>query len=186
MLPTTTVTGEDAPGHADASTRDDDLARALHDAWPTLVRYLRATCPHDADVEDIAARTLEVGWRRRDELRRVEEAVPWLLAIARLTAANAQRGARRHGRLRARIAQVVGRSHEAGPHEALLAGEPGPATRALAAMSRTDREVLVLHVWAELDVAEIASVLDATPDAVAQRLSRARRRLRTIIEEADQ
>ena len=48
---------------------------------------------------------------------------------------------------------------------------------AIAHLGRTDVEVLLLTAWERLSVAEIAVVLDIAPNAVAQRLHRARRNL---------
>jgi len=46
-----------------------------------------------------------------------------------------------------------------------------------------DAEILRLAAWEELDTAEIATVLDISPDAAKQRLSRARKRLSDMYED---
>jgi RNA polymerase sigma-70 factor (ECF subfamily) len=48
---------------------------------------------------------------------------------------------------------------------------------AIARLGRTDVEVLLLRAWEHLSVAEIALVLKIAPNAVTQRLHRARRNL---------
>ncbi|QDV09847.1 RNA polymerase sigma factor [Planctomycetes bacterium Poly30] len=53
--------------------------------------------------------------------------------------------------------------------------------RAIAQLPRHDREVLALRFVAELSVQEIAESLGQTPNAVSSRLSRALKRLRTIL-----
>jgi RNA polymerase sigma factor (sigma-70 family) len=48
----------------------------------------------------------------------------------------------------------------------------------LAQLTRDQRDVLLLHAWAELSHEEIAAVLDVAPGTVRSRLSRARAALR--------
>jgi RNA polymerase sigma-70 factor (ECF subfamily) len=48
-------------------------------------------------------------------------------------------------------------------------------------LAQKDREVIVLHHLEELPVAEIAAILDTTPNAVDVRLTRARQRLRELL-----
>jgi RNA polymerase sigma-70 factor (ECF subfamily) len=52
--------------------------------------------------------------------------------------------------------------------------------RALAKMKRKDAEVLLLRLTADLTYSEIGALLDLKPDAVRQRLHRARERFRSI------
>jgi RNA polymerase sigma-70 factor (ECF subfamily) len=48
---------------------------------------------------------------------------------------------------------------------------------ALAALAETDRELLLMRAWDELDVAEIALILEISSANVSSRLYKARRRL---------
>ena len=48
---------------------------------------------------------------------------------------------------------------------------------AIVRLGATDAEVLLLVAWEHLSVGDIATVLDIAPNAVAQRLHRARRHL---------
>jgi RNA polymerase sigma factor (sigma-70 family) len=52
---------------------------------------------------------------------------------------------------------------------------------ALEKLSRDDREVLVLNIYSGYNFGEIAEMLNATPEAVWQRASRARVKLRKIV-----
>jgi RNA polymerase sigma-70 factor (ECF subfamily) len=159
----------------------------LRASWAPTVRYLRAVASAHLDIEDLAARSFEIAWRRRSELDDPANLLTWLLTIARNVALNGERGDRRLQRLRAKLAasrDPSARSEEA--HQSLLDAEPGPATRALASMSRSEREVLVLHAWEELDAAAIGRVLGISRDAAAQRLSRARRRLQALISDMEE
>jgi RNA polymerase sigma-70 factor (ECF subfamily) len=155
-------------------------------AWAPVLRFLRASAAPGTDLDDVAAAAFEVAWRRRDELPALDVAVPWMLGVAANVARNHARSARRVGRLRQRIAEQVDVRRHAPPcHEDLLAGEPGPATRALARLRAADREVLVLHAWEELEPTEIANVLGIDRAAAAQRLHRARKRLEAELVQED-
>jgi RNA polymerase sigma-70 factor (ECF subfamily) len=67
-----------------------------------------------------------------------------------------------------------------GPHGAGLDVEDSAAIAALLLDLRgEEREVLLLHAWADLDYDQIASALGIPVGTVRSRLSRARERLRT-------
>lgn len=57
---------------------------------------------------------------------------------------------------------------------------------ALAALRRDEREILLLHAWAELTDAEIADALGLPIGTVKSRLSRTRERLRNRLGEVGQ
>lgn len=127
----------------------------------------------DADTaDDVLADTLLVVWRRLDDVP--DHALPWVYGVARNCLANARRGDRRQERLAAKIAVVD-------PPVAAVAG-PGEGdpllAEALATLGETDAELLRLWAWEQLTPAEIATVLDVTPNAVSIRLHRAREKLR--------
>ena len=119
------------------------------------------------------AETLLVCWRRLDDVP--EEPLPWAYGVARNCLANATRGVRRQERLAARIAVVdPPASTTAGPGE----GDDPDLDEAIHALREEDAELLRLWAWEQLTPAEIAAVLDVTPNAVSIRLHRARERLR--------
>jgi RNA polymerase sigma-70 factor (ECF subfamily) len=155
---------------------DRDRLNALFDAlFDATHRRVLAYClrrvREPADAEDAAAETYAIAWRRLRDVPPGAE-LPWLYGIARRVLANQRRSAQRRGGLLDRLL-----------HRAPAFAEPpdavdgdGPAIRAMAALRRDDREVLRLVAWEGLDHSSIASVLDITPNAVAIRLHRARRR----------
>lgn len=148
--------------------RFEELAPALVEP---LRRFLaRRTDP--ATAEDVLADTLLVCWRRLEEVP--DEALPWAYGVARHCLANTERGERRQRRLAARIA-VVDPPAEAAPE----AAEPDEALlEALATLRPEDAELLRLSAWEQLTPAEIATVLEITPNAASIRLHRARAGLR--------
>ena len=130
---------------------------------------LRRTDPETAD--DVLSETLLVCWRRFDELP--EHALPWAYGVARHVLANARRSARRQQRVAARVATVDPPREEADP------GGPRDdvVLDALARLGDDDAELLRLWAWEQLGPAEIATVLEVSPNAVSLRLRRARARL---------
>ena len=136
-----------------------------------LRRFLaRRTDPATAD--DVLADTLLVCWRRLDDVP--DEPLPWAYGVARHCLANAERGARRQERVAAKIA-VVDPPRSSGPEPA---ADAPTLHEALAALRPEDAELLRLWAWEQLTPAEIAVVLDVTPNAVSIRLHRAREKLR--------
>jgi RNA polymerase sigma-70 factor (ECF subfamily) len=151
----------------DAETR---FAR-LHDAHFEIVRrYAWRRDPEIAD--DVAAETFVVAWRRLDEVP--EDARPWLIGVARNVRLNIRRSQRRQqsvvSALQEKGLQV--RAEEAGSSLEL----PQQLAEALDALSASDREVLLLHAWDELDTAQIATALGCSKANASLRLHRAKRR----------
>jgi RNA polymerase sigma-70 factor (ECF subfamily) len=160
----------------------DDARRVRFEAVAALVvepvrRFLaRRTDPDNAD--DVLADTLLVLWRRLDDVPDGDEALPWAYAVARNALANAERGARRQRRLAHRIT-VTDPPGEAAPEEAETDDR---VAAALARLRPDEAELLRLWAWEQLGPAEIATVLDLTPNAVSIRLHRARGKFKEVFE----
>jgi RNA polymerase sigma-70 factor, ECF subfamily len=141
-------------------------------------RFLaRRTDPDTAD--DVLADTLLVLWRRLDDVPAGDEALPWTYGVARNSLANAERGARRQRRLAYRIT-VVDPPDEAAPQ---VVPPDDRVAAALARLRPDDAELLRLWAWEQLSPAQIATVLDLTPNAVSIRLHRARGKFKEVFEE---
>ena len=73
------------------TTRDPEAFRALYrEHHPTIRRYVAARAPA-SQVDDLAAETFLVAWRRAADLP--PHALPWLLNVAAKTLANQRRAA---------------------------------------------------------------------------------------------
>jgi RNA polymerase sigma factor (sigma-70 family) len=132
------------------------------------------------DAADVAAETFLVVWRRLGHAPGEPELRPWLYGVARRVLANQRRGARRRsalgGRLREQLAvHVPDRSDEV-----VVRADVADAMRRL---SGRDQEVLELHLWEGLEPREIADVLGVPATVVRPRLSRARARLRELLDD---
>jgi RNA polymerase sigma-70 factor (ECF subfamily) len=126
-------------------------------------------------VEAFAAR------ERYDQAR--ADARPWLYGIATNLV-------RRHRRTEERRLRAYARAGADGaaplddPHDRLSAGAEAPRlAAALAALRASDRDALLLFVWADLSYDEVAVALGVPPGTVRSRIHRARRVLREHLAE---
>ncbi len=151
------------------------------DAYADLLRFVRRRHGEDG-AEDVVADAFLTAWRRFDDLPAApDDARAWLFGIARGTMANSRRGAARRAALGVRLAEVGPTAAES--HDGLSALSID-LVRAWEVLSARDQEVLALAVLDGLTSAAAAHVLGTTPVAFRLRLSRARRRLRRLLEEA--
>lgn len=139
------------------------------------VRRFLARRADPATADDVLSETLLVCWRRLDDVP--DPPLPWVYAVARHALSNAQRAARRQGRLAARVATVDPPPAQAGPGEDPASAELATLTaQALDSLPARDAELLRLWAWEQLGPSDIAVVLGITPNAVSIRLHRARQR----------
>jgi RNA polymerase sigma-70 factor (ECF subfamily) len=122
------------------------------------------------------AETFLTAWRKIDDVPDGDRAVLWLYRVAHRTVGRQWRTRDRRRRLTSRLAMVRGETSE--PEDRAIDNDD--LRRVLAAKNRlnhTDAEVLLLQCWEGLSRNEIADVLELDPNAVSQRLHRARRNL---------
>jgi len=131
-------------------------------------------------AEDCASLVFLEAWRLREKVEPSGGSLlPWLLGIANYVVHRRRRVARRHQALMEHMPdpellpdfadEVVGRLED---QERISA-----VRQVLDCLSRSDREVLALCVWAGLDYTAAAQALGVPIGTVRSRLSRARRRL---------
>lgn len=156
-------------------------------------RYARGVYNHafrlTADwstAEDVMATTFMEAWRLRDRIDAEGDSLrPWLLGIATNTARNQIRGNRRYRRaaLATAATETDVPDHADGVSEQIdEQHELAVVLRALATLRRPEREVIALCVGEGLDYEAAAKALGIPVGTVASRLSRARRKLRTLAE----
>lgn len=150
--------------------------------YEPLQRYLgRRAQP--ADVSELLNDSLLVVWRRLDHCP-LDDPLPWSYGVAKRCLANHRRGAQRRLRL-------VGRVIDRAPADSFASYPPTPEfdhpqlETALAELDESDRELVRLWAWEQLEPREIAVVLDTTPNAVSLRLTRAKKKIATSIERQD-
>jgi RNA polymerase sigma factor (sigma-70 family) len=153
-----------------------------------LYRYLRSRVGAEL-AADLAAETFVTAFARRGAYRaETPDARPWLYGIAH----NLLRNHMRHEQRRLAAYARHGAQPLADPAalaefsladaraDAAAAGVP--LARILAKMPAGDRDVLLLFAWADMSYAEVAQALDIPVGTVRSRLNRARRQLRTLVE----
>lgn len=148
---------------------DEERFERLYQAHLASVhRYVLRRAPEAAD--DVAAETFAVAWRRLNQVP--EEALPWLLGVARRLLANEHRRGRRLAALRNRL-------EAARPLPATVDASisDGRIARTLTSMTAAEREAITLVAWDGLSQEQAAVVVGATRAAFSMRLARARRRL---------
>jgi RNA polymerase sigma factor (sigma-70 family) len=154
----------------------DFYAAHVADVWA----FARRRTSSATEADDLCADTFAVAWRRRADIP-AETARLWLFGVARRVLANHRRETERRQRLHWRLAR------NAAPP--ISYEDPAPSETALwlalAALPPGDRELLLMRAWDDLEVAEIAVVLEISAATVSSRLYKARRRLARELERRD-
>ena len=168
--------GEARTGLADRRS----FERRFDELFPAVHRYL-ARRVGTALADDLAAETFATAYRRRDDYDPGRGALrPWLFGIAANLVRNHWRAEQHLLELDARLAADVElREDLAMSDDRLSASLVAPRiAAALSELVADQREVLLLHVWADLSAAEIGEALGIADGTVRARLSRARAALR--------
>jgi len=164
-------------------TDSADFEAAFREHFAPVYRFIgRRAGPDLAD--DLAAETFATAYRRRASYQPGRASLrAWLYGIAvnvlrnhwraeqRLLALDAQLAAEDDGTQALAVIDVV--------NDRLIASSLAPRiAAALQRLTPEQREVLLLHAWAELSHEEIAAALGIAPGTARSRLSRARAALR--------
>ncbi|MGH9247308.1 MAG: RNA polymerase sigma factor [Acidimicrobiales bacterium] len=147
--------------------------------WAYLARVGGREC-----ADDLAAEVFLTAFAHRDRYDPARGSVPsWLYGIATNLMRTRFRGQARAARAFTRAAAdpIATATPTEAVDDAIASRDALDRVRAaMARLSLTDREVIVLFVWERLSYEAIARVLDIEVGTVRSRLSRARRRLREL------
>lgn len=139
-----------------------------------------------AKAEDLTSSTFLVAWRRCPELRLVRDsALPWLYAVAGNLARTEVRSSRRFLRVLRRLPG----DHAEADHADAVASQVDDDRRlprlldAVRELPKAERQAVELCLLGEMTTADAAELLGVAEPSVRSRLSRARSRLRTMLEE---
>lgn len=136
-----------------------------------------------AVAEDIVAETFMTAWRRRGDVP--DDALPWLLVVARNLLANHRRRLARGEATRFELqARHRAAAHQPPADESVIDREE--MLRALASLRPKDQEALLLIAWDGLTPQAAAQVAGCSQSTFEVRLHRARRRLQDAIPTARQ
>lgn len=162
--------------------RRDAFGELFERYYPLVVHSLAAKTRDAELAEDLAQEAFLAAYRHVDDLADGRPFLPWLRRIAQNALRMEWRRQRsRRGPSLDQTSQQVGTvsSGSAGPEElASVACERDLVARALAELSPSLREALLLHVWQGCSAAEAAGALGISPDAAARRINRAKARFR--------
>lgn len=163
----------------------EDFGVVYDEHFHDIYRYIAGRLgPEVAD--EIAADTFVVALHRRGHFDPAHGGIrPWLFGIAtKLVAQHRRQETRRYralGRLRT---ETVTDSHEDRVIDWVTAEGVGPRlAKAIGALSKGDRDVLLLNALGDLSHEEIAQALGIPYGTVGSRLNRARKKVRTMLGE---
>jgi RNA polymerase sigma-70 factor (ECF subfamily) len=158
-------------------SRDEARFGELYRRYYRPVRdYCRRRVAADA-VDDVVADVFLTMWRRLTDVPAGRDALVWLYGVAYRAIGHHWRSASRRRQLEVRILPVADHPASAADEPVLDGDECRLVLDAIARLGATDVEVLLLAAWERLSLVDIAAVLGIAPNAVAQRLHRARRNL---------
>jgi len=165
-----------------AARRGDRAAYArLVDAHRGLVASLALALTRDvAASEDLAQEVFLDAWRRLGQLRNPGSFLPWLRQLARYRAshARARQLRRRTEQLLDSLLDSVADPRPSDVERLVSEEEQSALAAALDALPAETREVVTLYYREGQSAEQVAHLLSLRPEAVRQRLARARKRLR--------
>lgn len=162
-------------------TAEDEFRELFGQNFRELLSYALRRCSSPDDAADVVADTMLVAWRRFDQVPADGTARLWLYGVARRVLANHRRGVQRRDRLGERLRVEL---QDVVPDHAGEVEANAVLVAAMAGLSDSDRELLMLTTWENLDPQEVAVVLDVPARVVRTRLHRARGRLRERLGDA--
>lgn len=126
-------------------------------------------------ADDATSEVFMVVWRRLD-MADISMERAWLFGIARNVIRNLWRSSRRARRTAERVSSLRGPA-PLEPDELSSHWGESTAISSLRLLGERDQEILMLSAWEGLSGDEIAHVIGIAPNAVHQRLHRAKKRL---------
>jgi RNA polymerase sigma factor (sigma-70 family) len=153
-----------------------------------VYRHAYRLVEHRSDAEDVTATAFLELWRRREDVRLVNESVlPWLLVTATNVARNVRRSVARYKRLLANLPRTP---DDSDAESAYFASHPTEQfdhqlVAALRSLPPVDLRLVSLVLLEGFRIDEVASVLGLSNAAAKTRLFRVRHRLRTVLGESN-
>jgi RNA polymerase sigma-70 factor (ECF subfamily) len=154
---------------------------------PAIQRYVRRRIGGES-ADDVVAETFLAAFRQRDRYRADgRDCLPWLYGIATRLVSRHRRTELKQLRLLARTGADPVTEPFTDQVDAAVTADAARMrlAAALAALPASQRDALLLLVWADLTYDEIARATGAPLGTVQSRISRARRRLREQLADLD-
>lgn len=167
-----------AGGKGDGVDRAPDaaFARLYEDHYHQVLGYcLRRT--NRASAEDAAAEVFTIAWRKFAEIPAGDRALSWLYGVAYRVLSHQWRSTRRFRNLVNRLGGLRQDTVPGPEAQVVRRAQDRQVLNAASRLSEADQEILKLAGWEALPHDQIADVLGISVAAVAQRFSRAKKRL---------
>jgi RNA polymerase sigma factor (sigma-70 family) len=167
--------------------RPEEFSAIFERHFAAIHRFL-ARRVGNVRADDLAAQTFLTAFERRARFDpAADSARPWLFGIAVNLMHNDRRAERRLLRALMRLDATTERDPvgelELVPARLDASRDSARVASALLALDQDQRDVLLLHAWADLSYPEIASALEIPVGTVRSRLSRIRETLSTVLDE---
>jgi len=150
----------------------------LHTRYPRLVAAVALVCGSRPAAEDAVQEALLRAWERSEKGEEIESLNAWVTTVSLNVARSGLRRLMAERRARPRLAATT-----------FPGGSPTidrvDLDRALAALPRRQREVVVLRYYLQMDTREVAEVLGVHEGTVKSTLFRARSSLAGALGETD-
>jgi RNA polymerase sigma-70 factor, ECF subfamily len=167
-----------------ARDSEDGFCEVFDRYAPAILRYAQRRLDSREAAQDVVSETFTAAWRHWDRRPAAEVLLPWLYAIAGNAVRDQWRSAQRQRRLTGRLSALRPAAPGGDPGEGVVLGRS--INQALAALPEADREVLRLVAWeGQTDARMLGLALGLRPASARSRVLRARRRLRALLDEAD-
>ena len=163
-------------GGTEATVDEAAIRDFLAGPFPRVVAAVGLVAGSRAAAEDAVAEALARAWERADRGEEIRSLPAWVTHVALNLSRSRLRRVRAEARARDRIQQG---NLQATPEDRL------DVQRALAGLPRRQREVIVLHYFLELRVAEIASALRVSEGTVKSSLHRGRHAMAAALDEEE-
>ena len=168
----------------DAQDSEDGFCEVFDRYAPAILRYAQRRLGSREAAQDVVSDTFTAAWRHWGGRPAPEVLLPWLYAIAGNAVRDQWRSAQRQRRLAGRLSALRAAGHSADPGEGVVLGRS--IGQAFAALPEADREVLRLVAWeGQTDARMLGLALGLRPASARSRVLRARRRLRALLDEAE-
>ena len=160
------------------TTSDSRFADLYDRYYGHVYAYCRRRMSVDR-VDDAVADTFLTVWRRIDDVPDGEGALLWIYRVAYRVVGHVWRSTKRKRRLDLKLSSIGVEAHPAPEDYVIQSFEESQVLAAASRLSGKDEEVLRLSIWERLTIAQIAAVLEVSPNTVSQRLHRAKLKLTT-------
>lgn len=137
--------------------------------YARIVTGLSVLCGSRAAAEDAVQEALAKAWERSERGERIEDLAGWVTVVARNSLRSWFRRVRAERRARGALGRQGAPSEGTGTTDAHV-----DVVRALATLTKIQRETTVLHYYLGMTVAEIGRVLGVSEGTVKSTLYRAR------------